>query len=85
MYCEAVGDLNPLYVDREAAAQGPHGGIIAPPLSHPAPRAIRLSSLREDGLPAPRGTGGMPPLRVTRSMAGGTETEFLAPVRPETC
>jgi 3-methylfumaryl-CoA hydratase len=82
MYCEAVGDLNPLYVDGEEAEKGPYGGIVAPPLSHPVPRAIRLSALREDGLPTPRGTGGMPPLRVTRSMAGGTETEFHQPIRP---
>ena len=30
-YCEALGETNPLYMDAEAAAAGPHGGIIAPP------------------------------------------------------
>jgi acyl dehydratase len=30
-FCDAVGDLNPLYVDPEAAKTGPYGGIIAPP------------------------------------------------------
>ncbi len=82
MYCEAVGDLNPLYINREEAEKGPHGGIIAPPLSHPSPRAMRLSGLREDGLPAAVGAGRRPPLKVTRTMAGGTETEFVTPVRP---
>lgn len=30
-FAQAIGDLNPLYVNREAAAQGPYGGIVAPP------------------------------------------------------
>ena len=82
MYCHAVGDLNPLYVDHEEAKDGPYGGIIAPPLSHPCPRAMLPSDLREDGLPGAAGSGRVPPLKVTRTMAGGTETEFVTPVRP---
>jgi len=31
-YANAVGDTNPLYVDEEAAAKGPYGTIIAPPM-----------------------------------------------------
>ncbi|MCZ7585815.1 MAG: MaoC family dehydratase N-terminal domain-containing protein [Deltaproteobacteria bacterium] len=31
-YAIAVGDLNELYLDDDAAARGPHGGIVAPPL-----------------------------------------------------
>jgi 3-hydroxybutyryl-CoA dehydratase len=30
-FCAAVGETNPLFVDAEAAAKGPFGGIIAPP------------------------------------------------------
>jgi uncharacterized OB-fold protein/acyl dehydratase len=30
-WCEAVGDANPVYVDRAAAEASVHGGIIAPP------------------------------------------------------
>ena len=45
MYCEAVGDLNPLYIDKEEAEKGPHAGIIAPPLSHHSPRELRPSLL----------------------------------------
>lgn len=30
-FARAVGDQNPLYVDPEYAANGPHGGLIAPP------------------------------------------------------
>jgi acyl dehydratase len=29
-WCHMVGDLNPLYLDPEAAASGPHGEVIAP-------------------------------------------------------
>ena len=28
----ATGDLNPAYMEEEAAAKGPHGGIVAPPM-----------------------------------------------------
>lgn len=31
-YANAVGDANPLYVDEEAAAKGPYGTIVAPPM-----------------------------------------------------
>ncbi len=30
-FAEALGETNPLYTDVEAAAQGPYGGLIAPP------------------------------------------------------
>ncbi len=30
-FCEAVGDINPLYLDPEAAREGPYGRIVAPP------------------------------------------------------
>lgn len=30
-FCDAVGDNNPLYLDPDAARQGPYGRIIAPP------------------------------------------------------
>ena len=31
-FAVATGDLNPLYLDEEAAAKGPYGGIVAPPM-----------------------------------------------------
>ena len=50
-YCVGAGDLNPLYRDPAAAAAGPYGGLIAPPLF--APMAIRRivpeSELQADG------------------------------------
>src|SRR5215467_8326012 len=30
-WCDAVGDANPVYTDREAAAASRHGGVVAPP------------------------------------------------------
>ena len=30
-FSRAIGETNPLFVDEEAAASGPHGDIIAPP------------------------------------------------------
>jgi acyl dehydratase len=38
-FAEAVGDLNPLYVDEEAAQRGPYQGIIAPPTFYDVFRA----------------------------------------------
>lgn len=34
LYCHAVGDLHPFYLDEEAARRGPHGGLVAPPSIH---------------------------------------------------
>jgi uncharacterized OB-fold protein len=30
-WCDAMGDSNPLYLDEQAAANGRHGGLVAPP------------------------------------------------------
>lgn len=34
LYCKAVGETNPLYLDDKAAKAGPHGGLVAPPSIH---------------------------------------------------
>src|SRR5262249_24596308 len=34
LYCKAVGETNPLYLDEDAAKAGPWGGLIAPPAIH---------------------------------------------------
>lgn len=31
-FANAIGDSNPLYLDEQAAAQGPYGQIVAPPM-----------------------------------------------------
>ena len=83
-YCYAVDDLNPLYLDKEEAEKSIYGGIIAPPLFHSIPFAKLppLSELREDGLPAAGRYSITVPLKVTRSMFGGIEVEFITPIRP---
>lgn len=30
-YCHMTGDTNPLFLDPEVAAAGPHGGVVVPP------------------------------------------------------
>lgn len=81
-YCYAIDDLNPLYVDDEHAARSKNGGIVAPPLFFGIPfaRDVPVGELSEDGTPRRRET--RPPLRASRVMAGGTEIEFFAPIRP---
>jgi uncharacterized OB-fold protein/acyl dehydratase len=54
-WCDAVGDDNPVYTDREFAAKSVHGGIVAPPtmlqawtmagLRPPAPTSDRPSPI----------------------------------------
>jgi acyl dehydratase len=79
-FAAAVGDLNPLYFDADAARAQGHAGLLAPPmfLPHVLLDVTRLDALREDGIP--RDAGGDVPLRADRLMAGGEEYEFLAPL-----
>lgn len=81
-YCYAIDDLNPLYLDEAHAKGSKNGGLVAPPLFFAIPfaRDARVEELSEDG--TPRRTESRPPLRANRVMAGGTEIEFFAPVRP---
>ena len=85
-YCQAIDDLNALYVDPDYAYKSPYGGVIAPPLFYFIPfQSVQasLSNLRHDGIPARSGGGvPQPSLPLDRRMAGGVEVEFLQPVRP---
>lgn len=69
-YGASYGETNPLYTDPAAAAQGPHGGLIAPPTF-----AVSL-----------RGRHFMPrelPKNLGRSgFDAGKDIEVGAPVRP---
>lgn len=69
-FAEAIGDLNPAYLDEDAAKALPAGGIIAPPTF--------LRSCLPPPLPVdiPAITG------LHRILEGGSEWEFLRPVRP---
>ena len=81
-FAAAVGDLNPLYFDDEAARARGYEGVIAPPmfLPHVLHGVSHLDSLREDGVPLQGGSD--IPLRAERLMAGGEDYEFLAPLYP---
>lgn len=82
-YCYAVDDLNPLYLDEAAAARGPHGGIIAPPLFTGVGsfKPVSLSQLRADGLPSSEGDPLRPPIPGARSRLLGSDITFFQPVR----
>lgn len=81
-FAAAVGDLNPLYFDDEAARARGYEGVIAPPmfLPHVLHGVSHLDSLREDGVPLQGGSD--IPLRAERLMAGGEDYEFLSPLYP---
>ena len=81
-FAAAVGDLNPLYFDDEAAREQGYKGAIAPPMFLPQVLngVSTLDSLREDGVPVEGGSD--IPLRAQHLMAGGENYEFLAPLYP---
>lgn len=81
-FAVATDDPNPLYTDAEAARDSRFGGPIAPPLFYMAPLTEPLPErdLRPDGLPY-TGRLPIPPTPLPRLMDGGTDIDFLVPVR----
>ena len=80
-YARSVGDLDPVYFDEQAARDAGYDGLVAPPtfVGHAVVEGGTLDDLREDGLWRDR--GGTPiRLHVSRTMFGGEEWEFRAPV-----
>jgi acyl dehydratase len=79
-YAQAVGDLNPVYFDEDAARAAGHRTIVVPPTYVPYAlvQGRPLSELRNDGL----FKSGASPLRlnVQRTMFGGEEFDFVRPV-----
>lgn len=82
-YARAVGETNPLYFDREYARAYGHPDIVAPPN---LVTAIQLwdegpaeADLRHDG--TPHGVlHGLPHADQVRTMGGGEEMRFHAPI-----
>jgi len=68
-FAAALGETNPLYSDEAAAAQGPHGGLIAPPTFV---AKLRANKLTPEHMPRLGKTG----------FDGGRDLELSAPVRP---
>ena len=72
LYCQAVGETNPLYLDEAAAKAGPFGGLIAPPSIHillmfactPADDWMRSPGR---SMPGSHGATTFPPVPATRS------------------
>ena len=67
-FAEAIGDPNPLFHDEAAARQTRFGGMIAPP-----------TFCRSLGAAIPENTIGMGEFR---GLDGGSEWEYLEPIRP---
>lgn len=68
-FATALGETHPLYIDEAAAAQGPYGGLIAPPTFVAKLRAKKLTPEY------------MPKLGKV-GFDGGRDLELYAPVRP---
>ncbi len=80
-----IGQPDPLFTDEAYAKDTPYGGIVAPFLFHNVPfSGLRhVSESKEDGIPA-GSLSGTPraPIPLPRTMAGGTEVEYIRPIRP---
>ncbi len=68
-FAEALGDTNPLYTDEEAAAQGPYGGLVAPPTFV---TRLRPQKMTPEHMPRFGKVG----------FDGGRDLESFTPVRP---
>jgi acyl dehydratase len=79
-YAWAAGDMNPIYFDEEAARAAGYDGLVVPPtlLGWIMEDGRPLDELRLDGLYRGRRQG--IPLRVSRTMFGGQEWDFVAPI-----
>jgi acyl dehydratase len=83
-FAYAADDLNPIYFDQAAAkAAGYRGCIIPPTYLGWAINPFRpLTALRLDGLYGAGSDARRVTLNVKRTMAGGDEWDFLAPIYP---
>jgi len=68
-FCQAIGESGPLYTEDDAARQGPHGGIVAPPSY-----AITFRNGRQFFEHIPR--------FGRQGFDAGKDVEFVAPIRP---
>jgi acyl dehydratase len=76
-YCHMTGELNPLYLDPDAAARGPYGRVMCPP-------GFVVYFLGSGPWPVPRGEPSVLPRDIprlgNRAVNMGIEWSFTAPV-----
>jgi acyl dehydratase len=76
-YCEAVRNTNRLYLDPGAAADGPFGGIIAPPTY-----AFKCAPLRRNEVMHARGYASPEEKGLRATPYAKAELHFARPIRP---
>ncbi|MEE9248894.1 MAG: MaoC family dehydratase N-terminal domain-containing protein [Dehalococcoidia bacterium] len=77
-FAQAIGDMNPLYLDEEYARGTRHGGIIAPLTLVCETMYYLVGDVDETGGPARR--FGLP---VGMEIRGANDYEFFQPFRPD--
>ena len=81
----ALSGQNPLYFDEEQAKPSAYGSLIAPFQFYSVPfsEMAETDTLGGDGLPrSGSGNSLRPPIPLPRTMAGGSEVEYIRPIRP---
>lgn len=81
----SIDQPNPLFLNEKEAQKTPFNGRIAPFFffSIPFAEMVYVDDLADDGIPS-KGGGMMslrPPIPLPRTMAGGTDVEYLRPIR----
>ena len=76
----AIGDYNPLYVDKRAAERAGYRDVIAPPTLIAETNQYMIGPRNEEGY---MGHGWGIEIPDTRLVRGGNEYEFFQPVHPD--
>ena len=81
-YARAVGDLDPIYFDEDAAAAAGYDGLVAPPtfVGHAVVEGATLDDLREDGLWRRPRPDADPPPRVAHACSAARSGSSAHPV-----
>ncbi len=74
----AIGDMNPVYIDRHAAAQGPYGDVVAPPTFVCETTQYFRGDIDDQG-----GFTDRVPLPARQAIRAGNEYIFHRPLRPD--
>ena len=77
-FAMAVGDLNPLYLDREQAVKGPYGDVVAPPTFICETTQYYRGQIDEEG-----GFTDRVRFPMGQPIRAGNEYSFYKPLRPD--